>query len=287
MKKINLNIFDTPIVMIYIGCIILYFVLFGIISASASERPTSANENIEIPQKATQSNWSLSLGGGIAVVPEFEGSDKYEASALPLIEVGYADRVFLSSTKGLGLYVFKQPTWNAGVVANYNFGRKEKDSDLLKGMGDIDGGAELGGFVEWAPEPFSVMLQVTQGTGDVQGTRATLSLGHKLALSDRLQWGNSVSTTFASSRYNDTFFGISKKQSENSRYRYKEYNAGSGIKDAAFSTEITWAITDNISMIALGQYTRLTGPAADSPLVEKGSKNQFMAGLGFVYSFGN
>ncbi len=198
----------------------------------------------------------------------------------------YKKRFFLSSTRGLGMYLAKRPEWNIGVAANYNGGRKASDSDLLEGMGDIDPSADLSAFAEWTPGPFSAGLDVVQGTGDAKGQRVTAKLGYDLALCDTLHWRNSVSTTFASGRYNDAFFGVSNAQSRQSRFSYDEYKAGSGFKDVSFSTNVTWAMNDNLSFVVLGGYSRLTGPAADSPLVRKGSKNQGMLGLGFVYAFG-
>lgn len=117
--------------------------------------------------------------------------------------------------------------------------------------------------------------------------RVKASLGHEIALFDCLHWKNTVSATFADSRYNDTFFGVSGKQSRDSRHMYEEYSAGSGVKDVSFSSGLTWPVTDSISVMLAGEYKRLTGPAADSPLVKAGSKNQGAGMLGFVYTFGN
>lgn len=264
-----------PIFLIFSGLFLIAISLFWL-------RPAAAGEYKE----AAPSSWSFSLGGGVAFAPEFEGSDTNEAAFLPLVEIEYKDRFFLSSMRGLGMYVVKRPEWNMGVAANYNLGREAGDSDLLDGMGDIDPSVDLGAFAEWTPGPFNAGLEIIQGTRDVKGQRVTAKLGYGLALGDDLHWRNSVSTTFASGRYNDTFFGVSNAQSRQSRLRYDEYKAGSGFKDVSFSTNLTWTVADNFSFVVLGGYSRLTGPAADSPLVRKGSKNQGTVGLGFVYAFG-
>ena len=55
----------------------------------------------------------------------------------------------------------------------------------------------------------------------------------------------------------------------------------------AAARAITWDATDKISMSAFTEYKRLSGPVADSSLVEeRGSKNQLMFGVSASYKFG-
>lgn len=232
----------------------------------------------------SQSPWSVSLGAGIMAAPEFEGSDKYEARFLPLVHVEYMNRFFLSTHDGLGAFIVNRPEWQLGVVAKYNPGRDQDDSSLLDGLGDIDPGVELGGFAAWTPGPYAFKLTALQGVGDVEGFQLKASAGHSFEPIKSVRWTNSVETTFANSTYNDTFFGISEKQSQ--RSRYQTYDAGNGIKDVSFNTGVSWGVTDAISLKTFGQYKRLTGPAADSPLVKAGSSNQWALGAGVVYAFG-
>lgn len=260
----------------------LSFASFGIVMAMGTtnlyaQDYGAANSN-------NQSAWSVSLGAGIMATPEFEGSDKHEARFLPLVHVEYANRFFLSTSNGLGAYIVNRPEWQLGVVAKYNPGRDEDDSSLLKGLGDIDPGAEFGGFAAWTPGPYAFKLTALQGVGDVEGFQLKASAGHSFEPIKSVRWTNSVETTFANSTYNDTFFGISEAQSQ--RSRYQTYDAGSGIKDVAFNSSVSWSVTDAISLKTFGQYKRLTGPAADSPLVKAGSSNQWTVGAGVVYAFG-
>ncbi|MNL83906.1 MltA-interacting protein MipA [compost metagenome] len=51
-------------------------------------------------------------------------------------------------------------------------------------------------------------------------------------------------------------------------------------------TALTWQATENLSASAFAEYSRLTGPAADSSLVrERGSRNQLMFGVSASYKF--
>ena len=260
-------------------CSVICFCLYASLSPNAlAAQEYSSNE--EIP-------WSVQVGIGGGLMPEFEGSDKYKVRARPIIEAEIMDRFFLSSTKGLGMYIVKSPEWNMGVAAGLDMGREENNSDLLTGLGDIDSGLTLSAFAAWTPKPFRVGVRITQGTGDVEGLQVQANIGHSLQLMESLRWNNQLYTTFANSTYNDTFFGISEKQSRRSRHQYDTYDADSGIKDVGASSSFTYSITESVGATLFGGYKRLTGPAADSPLVKAGSENQFSTGLGLTYSFGN
>ncbi len=266
----------------FFACSFLLFLL-ALPFYSVAEPVTYAEEVIKTEPPAEHPNWSISLGGGAIVRPEFEGSDKYNVRFMPILRAEYMQRVFLSTTDGLGVYIFREPLWNVGAVDKYNPGREQKDSEILKGMGDIDPGAELGIFASWTPAPFFVRIEALQGTGDVRGLQATATAGHTFMPLEKLQWTNSVGTTFTDSRYNETFFGVDKTQSRRSGHDY--YDADAGFKSVQFNSRANYQLTDNITALVFGQYKRLTGPAADSPLVEEGSKNQGMLGVGLTYTF--
>lgn len=256
------------------------FMLFVLVAPVAL-----AADNGGAAEGGDESSWTMTVGGGVAVAPEFEGSNKYNTRFVPVVEIEIMNRVFLSTIRGLGVYVIDHPNWNLNVSATYDLGRKEKDSDLLKGMGDIDGGVVFDIYGAWTPGPFTVSLETKYGTGDVQGLNVTGGFGYTMEPLTGLHWTNTVSTTFADSRYNNTFFGISQKQSRQSRQGYDYYDASAGIKDVAFTSSLTYEITDSIAIMLEGEHKRLIGPAARSPLVKAGSKDQFSGVFGVTYTF--
>ena len=256
------------------------FIALAVVPAQADENTTTADADHE------KGAWHVSIGLGVMTAPEFEGSNKYEVKPLPLVKIVYKNRIFLSLAEGgLGVYLCREPSWNMGLAIGYNPGRQEKDSDLLKGMGDINGAAEVKVFAEWTPDPFTARLEVITGTGDVKGLQVTGSIGHQWMLKDSLRWKNSISSTYANADYNNAFFGITEKQTRASKHHYARYTPGSGIKDVAYSSSLTYTFKDNWAAMLMGEYKILTGPVADSPLVKAGSKHQFSGGLGLLYSF--
>ena len=107
------------------------------------------------------SDWEIQLGAGAMVKPDYEGSDDYEVSPLPMVEISYKDRVFLDGPSlGANLFI-----WNGtrpgdqlkiGPLVRYQMGRDEDDNGALKGLGSVDGSAEVGGFISYDNGPFSL-----------------------------------------------------------------------------------------------------------------------------------
>lgn len=245
----------------------------------------SMNNSWAIDNSESEPWWRATLGGGAVVAPEFEGSNKNDVQFAPLVEVELMNRLFLSTDRGIGVYIIDYPDWKLNASATWEMGRKEKDSDLLKGLGDIDGGAAFSIYSAWTPGPFTVSLESKYGTGDVQGLNVIASLGYTMQPFTDLNWQNTLRATFADSRYNNRFFGISRQQSKNSRYRYNYYDAGMGVKDMALTSLLSYQIADDIVIVVEGEYKLLSGPAARSPLVKAGAKDQFFGLVGVGYSF--
>jgi len=64
------------------------------------------------------------------------------------------------------------------------------------------------------------------------------------------------------------------------------YRAGGGLYSYGAGTQTEYFFNQQWATHAFVEYERLTGSAADSPLVtERGSPNQLMFGLGATYSF--
>jgi outer membrane protein len=86
------------------------------------------------------------------------------------------------------------------------------------------------------------------------------------------------------------YFGITQTQSIDSTVaglpRLAAYSAGGGIYSYGAGAQIEYFFSPEWAAHALTEYERLTGSAADSPLViQRGSPNQFTFGVGATYSF--
>jgi outer membrane scaffolding protein for murein synthesis (MipA/OmpV family) len=234
--------------------------------------------------KAQETGESLSGSLGLAVTarPEFEGSNRYKAQLLPVVDLSYGP-VFLTMGQGLGLNLVSAPGWTVAPALRYRWARKEKDSDLLKGLGDLKDGVEAGGVIRWQPGPAGLSLKVFQGLGRVDGLTAELGADYGTVLAEDLKGSVGLSAMFADRKYNQCHFGITPAQADKSGY--EAYDPGAGLKHVAVSGSLSYALTEHLGLGLWTQYKRLTGPAADSPLVERGSADQFLSALSVSFNF--
>jgi len=117
----------------------------------------------------------------------------------------------------------------------------------------------------------------------VKGLTAELEASYGAVLTQALKGSVSLSAMFADRAYNRDYFGVNQTQSDRSGYRV--YEPGAGLKHAALTTSLGYALTEHLELGLMAQYKRLTGPAADSPLVERGSADQFLSALTVGFKF--
>lgn len=262
-------------------------ILAALFALCALFQDAQAANSAEQPEEASNSVWSdfdVTLGVLIGTEPDYEGSDSYDFVALPLVNVTYADTLFLR-TNTLGATFSPIENLSFGPLLSYAFGRDEDDNDDLEGLGDVDPALLVGGFVGYEISRFELSVEVLRAvTGDHDGTviEPSLSYGHEVtsALSLEVE----VGATWASDDYMETFFGIDAGQAANSRLR--RFDAEAGFKDINLSLGANYMLSESWALLGEVGYARLLGDAADSPLVDDvGSKDQFHIMTGVSYSF--
>lgn len=230
-------------------------------------------------------DWSLVIGGGGLLSPDYDGSDDYEVRALPYVSAKYSDWLSFSVPDGLKLTAINENGFRAGVLASYRFDRDEDDNVALRGLGDIDGTVELGGFAEYKFDALKLGLDVRQGLSDDTGLLATLSLRHesrigpaRISIGPQMTWGDD--------EYMQTYFGITPAQAAASTLGYAPYVAESGIRSYGLGFSAFTPVSDNWAITVIAGVSQITGDAADSPLVaDEGSDTQYVVGVFAGYSF--
>lgn len=253
-------------------------------------RPTDPAPGIPMPAAAAAPDWRFAVGGGAVMRPEYEGSKDYEADFAPVLTIGWRDIVQLRGTAltvdALGLFGARPVAGlQAGPIVRYRFGRDQDDNAALRGLGDVDGSVEVGGFVRWTTGPWSVGATVVQDVADGHdGMLAELEAGWRTSLAPRWTLGVASQLTWADGNYNQSFFGITAAQA--GRSGRARYDADAGIKDVGLTVSLDYALTRNWGISGRVGYKRLLGDAADSPLVDDdGSPDQFLGGLFVSYRF--
>jgi len=244
-----------------------------------------------------QDDWKFTLGAGVMYKPAFVGSKDYQAVAFPEIKLEYKDRLFVSPME-VGYNVINSNGWRVGPIMKFEMGRKESDdnpfriagkkTNALRGLGDVDATLGLGGFVEYKHKPFSYKLELHQGLGGHKGFVGKIGLnymGSTKQLGKPVMYAFGPRATFADSKYNNAYFGITPTQSANSGLA--RYSADFGLVSYGIGGFAAISVSKSVSVGVIAGYDRLGSEAADSPLIkERGDKNQFMGGLRISYKFG-
>ena len=233
---------------------------------------------------------SVAVGGAVVFSPKYEGSDEYDVTGIPLIfpqfgNTGIGERLSIYGLDDVRFNVLRPGSgFELGPLIGYKFDREEEDGDLLRGLGDIDGGVVVGGYAGYDFGPVSFDVAYAQKvSGDDEGYQIRFGINGELPVSDRLKLMARIGANYADDEYMQTYFGISATQSANSVAMLPIYEADAGFKDVYLQLSARLDVTDRITVMPRIKYSKLLGDAADSPLIE--TEDQLSGSLGITYRF--
>lgn len=235
------------------------------------------------------------VAGGIALVPDYTGSDDYTTGIGPvgLLRFDASERHVRLLATELSVNLLDSPRFSLGPLLNYRFGRSDGVADpVVSRMREIDGTVEAGGFVGWrwtsAADPRHQFRVQLQGQFDVAGEHG----GHLVSLSTRyfapvarwLTLSLGGGATWASDSFMQTYFGVDPADA--ARSGLPVFAAGGGTRDVRISPTAIVSMSKNWHLSGGVILSRLVGDAEDSPVVAaRGDSVQWMAGLGLVYAW--
>lgn len=232
-----------------------------------------------------EDDWHVTLGAGALYSPDYLGSDDYEVTPLPVFDIRYRDRLFLSSRDGLGANLLDSGNLRAGPVLKYRHRRDQDDNRALRGLGDVDAAGEAGAFVHYDLRPFSMGAEVRQGFGGHDGVVSDFFVAWSSLLGERTKITAGPSLTLASRDFTDSYFSINNAQA--ARSSYSAYDADGAFVSYGLNAAITYQLSDGWALGGFAGIGRIEGDAADSPIVDQaGSATQARVGLSLGYSFG-
>jgi MipA family protein len=254
------------------------------------------------PREEDRYSLTLGLGGGIA--PEYEGASDYGFQPGGVIQ-GKVDG-FDFQVRGTNIYVDlvrDKPGsgWNviAGPVAQVRFERTSR-SDLndprVALLGTRDTAVELGGYVGIGKKgvlipPASLTFDLAF-VHDVAGAHGSFILTPGVALSSPVSQRTfarlGVSADYVGKGYGRSYFDVPAIAVPGALPAYA--TSGAGFKSVGTTLLLTHDLGgDNRKgwgLFALTGYKRLLGQYADSPIVrDAGDADQFLAVAGVAYSF--
>lgn len=230
---------------------------------------------------------AIQAGGAVIVKPKYEGAKSYDVTGAPLIAPSGGSSEGWVQFKGIDDLRFRLLNLGgleAGPLVGYRFGRDESDGDLLRGLGDVDGGIVAGGFVAYdlgVVKPF--LSYHHQISGDDVGAVARIGAELAVPLAMRARMTLTGGVTWADDDYMQSFFGVTAAQSATSLAGLARFDAEAGFKDAFVGLSTELPLNDRLTLRLAGRYSHLLGDAADSPVTE--SVSQWSGSAGLTYRF--
>jgi outer membrane protein len=235
--------------------------------------------------KKKEPAWSV--GAGVGMVPDYEGSEDYKGVPLLFARAGWNSGQYVQFFGNmLKANLIAGNRWSVGPLARYR-GKRDDDVDnnKVKRMREVDEAIELGGFVGYMIDNWHVSFFVAQDVNDAHdGLVATLEAGYTMNLNPGVNLGISAFTSYASDDYMETYFGVDAENAN--RSGLSRYEADGGIKDLGVVANLAYAPWKNWGVTGMLGLKWLLGDAADSPVVDdEGSETQLFSGVMATYRF--
>jgi MipA family protein len=239
-------------------------------------------------------DWIVTLGLEGRMIPAWPGApdSRYTFTGVPLFSLRKAGTPpdFFGPRDSFGFPIIDLGQFKFGPAVRLVWQRKASDYAALNGLPDVNYAVQAGGFAEfWAVPWLRLRTEIRQGFGGETGVTGDAFLDAIVPMGPfRLSGGPRV--TLQSAAAVSPYFSITAAQAAAANLAglppLTAYRAGGGLYSYGAGSELAYFFSPQWETHAFVEYERLTGDAADSPLVtQRGSPNQFTFGLGATYSF--
>lgn len=227
----------------------------------------------------TASKWKISVGGGLASLPRYEGAATNRLRFVPLLDAENG-HLFIGTTRGIGYNFSDNKDLQYGLRMTLAHNRKQNIDARLNGMGDIGYTGEAGAFFNARFAPWYVSSSIAASS---HGSWLDLGGGYEARLSEADIVRMGANLNWGSAKYNQTYFGVSTAQAAASGNILTAYNANSGIKDYGITANWMHSYSREWFSNAGISLKQLSGSDKNSPLVVKArmSTVNFVAGYRF------
>lgn len=262
--------------------------LAGLIAVSTlASAAGAADLNTPVWAPGAATDWTVTIGVEGRMLPDFDGSNRYEFLPFPLFDLRRAGTppTFHSPRDGFGFGIVDTGRFRIGPAFKVRLGRNDSDDDRLQGLGDVDWTLEAGVFADfWPTEWLRTRVEVRQGIGGHHGIVSDLTADVVVPVTPRLTLSGGPRTTLETAAATSPYFSITPEQSVASGLPV--YNAGGGFYSYGAGVQARYQWSPQWETHVFLEYQRLVGDAANSPIVTViGSRDQFQVGLGVSYSF--
>lgn len=218
---------------------------------------------------------------GAAVRPQYEGADELEVVPAFGLKASVEERYLLVEGLVGRINLVNSLGVNFGPLFSWREGRENVDDPAVDRMRDVDGTFEAGLFAKlslptggYFGDWVTVEVEALRDTGSSHdGAVTTVGVTAGKQVSEGNYALLTLSATHASDDFADAYFGVDAANAAASGLAI--YDPGAGIKNIDLVGEFYYALGERMTLGAEAAWSALQGDFADSPVVARGSDNQF------------
>lgn len=228
---------------------------------------------------------SISIGAGVAFMPDYSGADTYQSFAIPALAV-YKEITpgNLAYIKGLtaGVDHAVNDQLSIGAMADYRYKRDSSDSSRLAGMDDIDAAIEFGPKVRYQLTPRvglegTALFDVSDASN---GYTVRTGADYSVPLSPVTLLTIAGGLNYGSSNFNNTYYGVTQADARPGRGAYRP---GSGLTNFDSSVTVKQAVTRHWSVQGKLGADLLLADVADSTIVDQAFQPSLTIGAAYTF----
>jgi MipA family protein len=226
----------------------------------------------------------VTFGLGAVYKPEYFGSDSYEIGPSANARID-----FIRLPGGFEIGTGRAPGYIEGFglrgSARFVGERDASDHSELEGMDDVDTTLELGLGLGYDAPNWRAYGVARYGFFGHESFVGQIGADAIYRPSDQLIVNVGPRFDFGDSDFMSTYFGVSDSEANKSP-NFGAYDASGGLYSVGIELRARYQFTDAWGVESTARYGRLVNDAADSPIVDEGTPDQFSFGLLLTRSIG-
>jgi len=232
------------------------------------------------------------LGAAVSFSPEYDGASRYKARLRPVWAVRFG-RIRIASGGGSALLGFGRTSagdgasaqlveserWRLGLSLRVDSGRDSGDADTTRGLPDVKRTLRAKLYANYALTPdWNLGASLSQDVlGRQGGLVGSVDLGWRFYRSESTEWTTGVGVSAGNAQNLRSYFGV--PASAVAASGKPAYEPGAGLRDVSVGVGFKHTFDKHWFVFGSVGASRLLGPAADSPLVQKPGSQMAAIGL--------
>jgi outer membrane protein len=227
----------------------------------------------------------FSIGGGAKAYPSYPGARDLDFRPMLIVQGRREGKPvpLRAPDQNFGIHIFgaKSPVKSGPVV---NIQERRRESDVGAAVGNVGWTVEAGGFLEaFVSKNLRVRTELRQGINGHEGMIGEVSGDLFVRAADLTAFSIGPRLRWANDNYVDAYYGVTPRVA--SATGLAAFDPGSGLHSVGAAAGMRLDVGRGVAVHAYALYDRLMDDVARSPIVARGSPDQFGAGLGLSFSF--